>query len=405
MKKLIFCAMLSCSFWDGVAAPSKIFKTPVDANAAVFFTEEVNEIGILNMLAVLRNLVNVTNQQQHMNFWNIKGEDKLDSINKEMEIKYGASGAAGFHKIIEFAQAVRDKNKLYEVAKYVGRIDIDTQDKEPKDTQDENPIKVGTGTLVQWDDMPERLKGRVVITCAHNIPDDPNEKYKFVDPNVQNIKKNYEHPAFNKITNEMYESSTRIDGEALQGRLFFTPDTGNDPNSLEVWEVGKSPRSIPVVRAYTFNSLTGGISGNLFDFAIFILEKPVDELGDGGYNLGKLEDVPDIELTEPFVHTAENNYFSIGYGRIMEVDDYKKPQKIATGWLLKKKSRPLGCTHYGTELERAFDLLGPSDSGSPIMQNADSKIVGIYTGGTDVPIHSVYRQMNDAVNHYVANNP
>jgi hypothetical protein len=244
----------------------------------------------------------------------------------------------------------------------------------------------GTGTLVCWDGMPDKLKGRVVITCAHNHPFFSVHEKK---DETQNVKAGSE-----KLLNTKNDSSrvylTKANGGVKKFDMHFTPDTSD---TFDVWAPGKLSSSIAVERCYLFEDKSGKMS----DFAVLILKDAVID-SDGTELYGaNLRDIMTSNNAYPglgVAHPGVEETFTIGYGGI--ILNHQRPCPIPfVGWNLKKRTRG---TTWNEGYGRNFSpvdrtCFGPSDSGSPIVAKIQGNyyVVGVFNGTFD---HSLIYQVD-----------
>jgi hypothetical protein len=167
-----------------------------------------------------------------------KGEIPLHNAGfiSAMKNKYGGDSIGdSISNMLYFAQEARQGILYDQVAKFVGRVEI-------------NGVYTGTGTLVNWDGMQENLVGRVVLTVAHNHPswsdvaNSDHQKYMslYADP-VETI---------SGTSSSIYVSDHTKSNDPLDKHMWFTPDT--DIDRFNVWGSGTNDNSIPVQKWYTW---------------------------------------------------------------------------------------------------------------------------------------------------------
>ncbi|GHU19673.1 hypothetical protein FACS189472_09800 [Alphaproteobacteria bacterium] len=258
---------------------------------------------------------------------------------------------------------------LYDqIAKFVGRMEIGGS--------------IGTGTLVSWKGMPDHLVGRVVITCGHNRPG--------------------AFPKLNNVTPVLQADKKPSGMFFSQPEVYFTPDFDS-----KVWAAKRIPDSIAVEQFYNFTDTNWKQGSELLDFAVVILKEAV-KMPNGsivkGADLGHVI-CPDDEHPACTCLVEEGKYFNVGYGTVPNNDQQFATQGIGNfaGWGLKKAGRLIGSAGAGANtfpyLCHRFSVnatIGPSDSGSPLIEKIDgnrNRIVGIiYENYHCIPLIGQKRQ-------------
>jgi hypothetical protein len=300
-----------------------------------------------------------------------------DKFTMAMKTKYGGNNLCdSISNMLRFAREVRQGPLYQQVAKFVGRVEI-------------GGTYTGTGTLVNWNEMPENLVGKIVLTVAHNHPswtNTANSDYqKYVSLYADLIK------TVAGTSSGIYVSNHIKGGNPLSNYMWFTPDV--DADHLNVWGNSCNSSSIPVEKCYLFKSYVKEKEGNLFeDFAILVLKRKIMALN--GANLGSLENMQAIPTNK--------TCFTIGYGTLPS----PSPLNFHAGWNLKKRTQPSIWSDGFTPDDYAR-FYGPSDSGSPIIyKNGNNySIVGVYGGGQDYPLATQIDRMKAVINIEKGNKP
>ncbi|MDR1361769.1 MAG: hypothetical protein LBJ16_00965 [Holosporaceae bacterium] len=284
---------------------------------------------------------------------------------------------AGIKDAVESVRAT--EGELYKkLAKYVGRVN-------------HGNLATGTGTIIAWDDMPDEVKGKVVLTVAHNYYGTA-EKKKIVDKigeceNIGGLNTVVEVPGGNAEPGKFGSISFQIDMcGGTNDIVVYAPGTrsmeggeNNDENH-KVSEVSK-------VYCIMDDEYKSG-SGLIPDIAILILK---DKVVDGGAVLNGVG----LEV--------DKDYFTVGYGMVYagaaKYANYYA--KYMSGWNTKKKTLPVRITgkvglsagggkldevHFRVwqgEGEGGQTNVGPSDSGSAVVDE-ENNIVGVEAGTSEV---------------------
>jgi hypothetical protein len=262
-----------------------------------------------------------------------------DIINR---YKPGATTASELKEAIESSlYSVRTEELYNKVGKFVGRINIGKM------------TATGTGTLIEWEGMDPALKGRVVLTVAHNYCNNSALAADQTHPTeICGIETIVESPTDNTSLHTESRMSFMIDlSKGSNDVVAYSPGDHDNPSDSNHKIVKVKKIYYPVDRSFTVN----------MDIAIFILENSA--LQDGGAML-RDNDIEDNE-----------EYFSIGYGmmscRVVTLSYF---EKYMGGWNTKKATLP-----WQRQTSDGLSLWGPSDSGSP-MVNKKKEIAAVLTG-------------------------
>jgi hypothetical protein len=278
--------------------------------------------------------------------------------------KYG--NVSKFFEMVEEAAS----GELYDqIGKFVGRMEIRSL-KEPNDIRCENGM-AGTGTVISYEEMPEKLKGRVVISAFHMHPNALESELLFDSFHCGKTEiatgDNSIIYLVNTIRSQYFLSNNII---SLEEGLFFTPDFASDTTPKYSYRKRGvlEGTSIPVERCYCFKDNNN--HGVFTDIAIFILKDSVkDESG---------QPIEGVRIKN--LQISDGEVFAIGYGRPSTLIDpkndtqkmlFEKAEELS-GWGIKKTTMKTRGREGKQELLND-EIIGPSDSGAPIIQEKDGE--------------------------------
>ncbi len=254
--------------------------------------------------------------------------------------------------------------------------------------------EIGTGTIIYTDDMPEQLKGRVILTAAHMIPDS--------SLNVE------------KITSD--EELTLYVCKLNQDMTFLT-DTSDEAQTLrhdipymDSQKINEKSSVIGIEKAYLYSSNGGECyivvsdsnSSSEFlvaDITVAILKEPL--LHSNYENRIYVEQIENPDI---------NSSFIVGYGRPAEfciVNGAYMELKHKLGWGEKKIVKLCAwetVSKYGWMKFVAPLDIGPSDSGSLIFQQSEDgkcKPIGILPGNVIMRECLFGKECIDFINHAI----
>ncbi|MDR1907944.1 MAG: hypothetical protein LBQ43_03735 [Holosporales bacterium] len=313
---------------------------------------------------LLPDLLNFSRFKYAFDMFILNSEFDADNVKEGMSQRYFGNKNQSLEKTVEqmrkFAAAVREGALYEQVAKFVGRVEV-------------GGGQTGTGTLVHWKNMPEGLKGRVVITCGHN-----HRNWVMGSSEGMYIKEKSRRVT--DIDENLVNDLGLIDQEGLyllqegtvnKSDMYFTPDFGT---TFDIWDAQPVEDSIEITRCYFFGRKS------LADLAVLILKKPVTDANGSkvdGVDLGDIMANNTVDLS--------SGKFTIGYGGL-SLHYYKHVVHPLVGWNLKKKNMEAVWTHHFRDTFMYEGLsFGPSDSGAPIVAEIEGRyrILGIHTGGSD----------------------
>jgi hypothetical protein len=323
----------------------------------------------------------------------IISDPKLVTLVNDIKKRYkpDALNTNELRSAIENALTSVRTGKLYnKLAKFVGRINI-------------GKYETATGTIIEWVGMNPSLKGKVVLTVAHNYYGS-DKLDVIVDRKAHNA---IEIGSFPTIV----ESPQNDDTLETKSDMSFMIDLSNNENDIVVYAPGTHNNSddnnhkvVKVDKVYCMAQNNSTWVGEAIpDIAIFILE---DSVLDAGAVLD----------ADEFKNGQE--YFSVGYGMaFIGGDDRTYYEKFIGGWNAKKATLPF-VVEEKTDIRSdspfpdAFSFMitprdntemihGNSDSGSPIVNKETNKIVAVLTGSAPVETAPLLGWIR-AVGHHAA---
>lgn len=343
------------------------------------------------------------------NYRKIYNEHIVNKIMKAYDVKAIKDVAS---TIRDYIISVRKDNLYGQVARFVGRVNC-------------NEYNTGTGTVIGWKGMPKELKGRVVLSAAHNHS-------PFLEYSDANKRK--EDKYFNThVANEVYkctlnrtltggkdkmsfmldlnDGDATSDDELLRNATALPPGFGHG-NMRNRQEVDVECVYVPLV-AEKPEDLT--IYGDVRDIAIYILKKSVcNEFLD-------IEDyIEDVTTDAGLLYSGENTpptkdlidkgprYFAIGYGMADSLTQFDYFTKFITGWNLKKRTYDFYVGVYDYDPYNVYinPLPNmPSNSGGPVVRKGSDgnyKICALFNGSNNTKLKPFVEWIKDVVKKHDA---
>ncbi|MDR1208319.1 MAG: hypothetical protein LBJ89_03130 [Holosporales bacterium] len=469
----LFCSCISINSADD-AGYENIVEPIQDSGTDVEGTQGVNEQATCNpqqtlddqvitnltddaislILNDLQNIFRVKNMPEVQDFMNLDKKIKIAKIKEKEE--YGVLAllenlkgkyTVGQDKLtwkqlkqeitnaIDFAYngKIQGNSVFNTLSKYIGRLDwySSTHNYSSVSPEGNALLEYGTGTLVQWDNMPPNLKGRLVLSAAHvfdvNVFMTSSLEFSriFKLEEVQSIDLGHVESSLNSVT---YPSKNQgVDGAAdeniqqprtnsstckkitvcktckkhtdgplnLTGssnapkkKVFFKREqTSFSPPPLEA---GRNP-----VESVYFLKYDNGLIG---DIAIFVLEKqekdennkPLDGINISAFwkkfENNPTSSSPDASCSHSSSADESKRCFAIGYGRTC-FNTSNAGLRLLIGGYVKKKVQDINVDTSTNIIDpmsyRISDtgtIIGPGDSGSLAINSNTGVAIGIFCG-------------------------